>query len=254
MKGLVLAAGYATRLRPLTEHTAKPLLPLAGRPMLDYLVEAIQAAGVGEVHVVTNSRFARDFERWAGGRNGVFVHDDGTWTNEDRLGAVGDIQFTVERAELEDDLLIVAGDNLFEFDLREIVDFWRAKDDGSAIAVREVDDRQLLRQYSVLDVDAGERVTSFVEKPDEPQGTLAGVAIYVLHREHVPLVRRYLEEGNVPDQPGRFFAWLSTRAPLYAYRFTGDWLDIGDREQLLEADNRMRKRAGLPARAEYALS
>ena len=255
MKAIVLAAGYATRLRPLTENVAKPLLPLAGRPMLDYLVDAIRAAGVEEVHVVTNSRFAHDFERWAAGRDGVVVHDDGTSTNEDRLGAIGDIQFTVARGGLErDDLLVVAGDNLFDFDLRELIEFWRTKRDGSAIAVREVSDRELLRQYSVLDVDAGDRVTSFVEKPEEPEGTLAGVAIYVLHRDHVPLVDRYLAEGNVPDQPGRFFAWLSARAPLYAYRFSGDWLDIGDREQLLEADNRMRARAGLPVRSEYALS
>ena len=254
MKALVLAAGYATRLRPLTDDIAKPLLPLAGRPMLEYLVDAIEKAGVGEVHVVTNSRFAHDFETWAAGRTGVRVHDDGTSTNEDRLGAIGDMQFAIEQAGLDDDLLIVAGDNLFEFELREVVDFWRAKRDGSAIAAREVTDPELLRQYSVLEVDAGDRVTSFVEKPEEPRGTLAGVAIYVLHRDHVPLVRRYLDEGNVPDQPGRFFAWLSERAPLYAYRFAGDWLDIGDREQLLEADNRMRRRVGLPARAEYSLS
>ncbi|MFN2470660.1 MAG: nucleotidyltransferase family protein [Gaiellaceae bacterium] len=254
MKAIVLAAGYATRLRPLTDRVAKPLLPLAGRPMLEYLVEAIRAAGVDEIHVVTNDRFAADFERWAAGRPNLVVHDDGTSTDQDRLGAIGDLRFTIERGELEgDSVLVVAGDNLFDFPLAELVEFWREKGDGSAIAVREVADPQLLRQYSVLEVDADDRVTSFVEKPDDPRGTLAGVAIYVLHSDHLPLVRRYLDEGNVPDQPGRLFAWLSERAPLYAYRFAGDWLDIGDRDQLLEADNRMRRRAGLDPRAEYTL-
>jgi glucose-1-phosphate thymidylyltransferase len=257
MKAVVLAAGYATRLRPLTESTSKMLLPLAERPMLDYLIERIEAVpDIDEIHLVTNARFASDFERWAAGstsRVPITVHDDGTTSNDDRLGAIGDLQFTIERAGLDDDLLIVAGDNLFDFDLRHLIAFWRAKSDGSAIAVREIDDRELLRQYSVIEVDDDDRVVSLVEKPDEPQGTLAGVAIYVLRRDHVPLVRRYLDEGNVPDQPGRLFVWLYPRVPVYAYRFEGDWLDIGDRDQLLEADNRMRERAGLERRAEYAL-
>jgi glucose-1-phosphate thymidylyltransferase len=233
------------------------LLPLAGRPMLDYLVDRIEAVpDVEEIHLVTNARFAPDFERWAAARSGrvpITVHDDGTTSNDDRLGAIGDLQFTIDRAGLDDDLLIVAGDNLFDFDLRDLIEFWRAKGDGSAIAVRHIQDRELLRQYSVIEVDDDHHVVSLVEKPDEPQGTLAGVAIYVLRREHVPLVRRYLDEGNVPDQPGRLFVWLHPRVPVYAYRFEGDWLDIGDRDQLLEADNRMRERAGLERRAQYAL-
>jgi glucose-1-phosphate thymidylyltransferase len=257
VKAVVLAAGYATRLRPLTDDVSKMLLPLAGRPMLDYLVDRIDAVDdVDQIHLVTNTRFAKDFGHWAAGRAGrllVTVHDDGTSSNDDRLGAIGDLKFTIEQAGLDDDLLIVAGDNLFEFDLGDMVEFWRAKGDGSAIAVREIDDRELLRQYSVIEVDENDRVVSLVEKPDDPQGTLAGVAIYLLRRDHVPLVRRYLDEGNVPDQPGRLFVWLYPRVPVYAYRFDGDWLDIGDRDQLLEADNRMRERAGLEPRAEYAL-
>jgi glucose-1-phosphate thymidylyltransferase len=258
VKAVVLAAGYATRLQPLTESKSKMLLPLAGRPMLDYLVDRIEAVpDVEEIHLVTNARFAPDFEHWAAARSGarvpIRVHDDGTTSNDDRLGAIGDLQFTIDQAALDDDLLIVAGDNLFDFDLRDLIEFWRAKDDGSTIAVREIDDRELLRQYSVIEVDEKGRVVSLVEKPDEPVGTLAGVAIYVLRREHVALVRRYLDEGNVPDQPGRLFVWLYPRVPVYAYRFPGDWLDIGDRDQLLEADNRMRERAGLETRREYAL-
>jgi glucose-1-phosphate thymidylyltransferase len=257
VKAVVLAAGYATRLQPLTESTSKMLLPLARRPMLDYLVDRIEAVpDVVEIHLVTNARFAPDFEHWAAGRASrvpITVHDDGTTSNDDRLGAIGDLQFTIDQAALDDDLLIVAGDNLFDFDLRDLIEFWRGRGDGSTIAVREIDDRELLRQYSVIEVDEKGRVVSLVEKPDEPEGTLAGVAIYVLRREHVPLVCRYLDEGNVPDQPGRLFAWLYARVPVYAYRFAGDWLDIGDLEQLLEADNRMRARAGLETRSEYAL-
>jgi glucose-1-phosphate thymidylyltransferase len=254
---LVLAAGYATRLRPLTDTVAKPLLPLAGRPMLEYLYDKIAAVpDFDELHVVTNSRFAKDFRAWAASGDRplpVVVHDDGTSTNEDRLGAIGDIQFVIERAGLAgEDLLVMAGDNLFEFDLAELVSFWRSKD-GSAVCVHDVDDRELMRQYSMVELDDDDRVTYLVEKPDEPTTTLAAIAVYLYRADHAALIAGYLAEGHSPDQPGRFVVWLYPRVPVYAYRFPGQWLDIGDREQLLDADNRMREREGLPLRSEYSL-
>jgi glucose-1-phosphate thymidylyltransferase len=251
----VLAAGYATRLRPLTDTVAKPLLPLAGRPMLDYLADKVDEVGEAEaLHVVTNSRFARDFEAWAGARSGrlpVRVHDDGTSSNTDRLGAIGDLRFVIERAGLDgEDLLVVAGDNLFDFSLEEYVEFWRSRG-GSAIGVHDVGDLLLARQYGVVELDGDDRVVALVEKPEEPAGTLVSIAAYLFAAEHMALVREYLDEGNAPDQPGRFVVWLYPRAPVYGYRFEGDWLDIGDRAQLLEADKRMRRRAGLPEQDEY---
>jgi glucose-1-phosphate thymidylyltransferase len=254
----VLAAGYATRLRPLTENRAKPLLPLAGRPMLEYLYEKIAAVDeVDELHVVTNSRFAEDFRRWAeaGERpTPVVIHDDGTSSNEDRLGAIGDVRFVMDAAGLRgEDLLIAAGDNVFDFDLRDYISFWRSKPDASAIAVRDVTDYELAKQYAIVELDPDDRVTFFVEKPEHPNSTLAAIAVYLYRAEHAALVDEYLAEGNAPDQPGRLVAWLYPRVPVYGYRFPGGWLDIGDREQLLEADNLMRERAGLPTRSEYSL-
>lgn len=255
MHAVVLAAGYATRLRPLTDTVAKPLLPLAGRPMLDYLAEKIDEVGeVEALHVVTNSRFAPDFEAWARARPGrlaVRVHDDGTSSNTDRLGAIGDLRFVIEQAGLEgDDLLVVAGDNLFDFSLEDYVEFWRSRG-GSAIGVHDVGDRALARQYGVVELDGNDRVISLVEKPEEPASTLASIAAYLFPGEHAALVRDYLDGGNPPDQPGRFVVWLYPRAPVHGYRFQGEWLDIGDRSQLLEADNRMRRRAGLPQQDDY---
>jgi glucose-1-phosphate thymidylyltransferase len=257
MHAVVLAAGYATRLRPLTNRVAKPLLPLAGRPMVDYLADKIdEVEEVDAVHVVTNSRFAPDFEAWAASRSGrlpVRVHDDGTRSNDDRLGAIGDLRFVIERAGLEDDdLLVVAGDNLFDFSLEDYVRFWRSRG-GSAIGVHDVGDLALARQYGVVELDDVDRVVSLVEKPEQPASTLASIAAYLFPAEHAALVRDYLEEGNAPDQPGRFVVWLYPRVPVYGYRFDGDWLDIGDRSQLLEADNRMRRRAGLDEQGEYSL-
>ena len=252
MKAIVLAAGYATRLRPLTDTWAKELLPVGGTPILTSIVESIQTvADVDEVHVVTNARKAPAFVKWAQGRD-VTVHDDGTSTNEDRLGAIGDMQFVIERAGIDDDLLVIAGDNLFEFDLSEFVRYWRSKGIASAIAVRDVGTRELAQRYGIVDLGDDGRVLDFVEKPEDPPSTLAATATYLYHRAHVPLVRTYLDDGNPPDQPGRLVGWLYQREPVYGWAFDAGWYDIGDHEQLLEADNRLRAAQGLPERATYS--
>lgn len=254
MKALVLAAGYATRLRPLTDDRAKSLLPVGGRPMIDWIIGKIdEVADVDEVHLVTNARFAGDFSAWALTRN-VIVHDDGTTSNENRLGAIGDIAFVIDRQGWDgEDLLVIAGDNLFEFSLAEFVAFWRGQDSAaSAIALFEHPARELLGQYGIVEVDAEGRVKNFVEKPENPPSNLVATATYIYDRAHVALLRAYLAEDNSRDAPGSFIEWLYTRAPVYGYRFSGGWLDIGDYSQLLEADNRLRAGAGLPERAEYA--
>jgi len=255
VKAIILAAGYATRLYPLTLTVAKPLLPVGGRPMVDHLLDRIrELREVDTVHVVTNGKFAASFETWAAGRDGVVVDDDGTTSEDDRRGAIGDIEFVVERAGLAgDDLLVVAGDNLFDFSLADYVGWWRGKGEASAVALHDVGDLALARRYGVVSLGAGERIESFEEKPAEPRSTLAATATYLFHHAHVPLVRTYLAEGRSPDQPGRFVGWLAEREPVYGYRFEGDWRDIGDAEQLLDADNRLRALAGLPARETYAL-
>jgi glucose-1-phosphate thymidylyltransferase len=254
MQALILAAGYGTRLYPLTQTVAKPLLPLADRPMVDYLLDRIrEVEEVEAVHVVTNHRFAASFLDWAESRD-VRVHDDGTTSEDDRLGAIGDIQFVVDRAGLEhEDLLVIAGDNLFDYSLADFVRWWHGKGEASAVVLYDVGSLELAAQYGIVEVDANDRLLSFVEKPEQPRTTLAATAAYIFHREHVPLIRRYLDEGNVPDQPGRLVAWLVSRVPVHGYRAGGDWRDIGDAGQLLEADNRLRQVAGLPTRDIYSL-
>jgi glucose-1-phosphate thymidylyltransferase len=258
MKAIILAAGYATRLRPLTDTVAKPLLPVGGRPMVDHIYEKIaEVAEVDAIHLVTNHKFAPSFAAWAArheGRLPVTVHDDGTLSNEDRLGAIGDIAFTVDRAGLEgEDLLIVAGDNLFEFSLRDYVAFWRAREGGSAIALYQCPDMELVKEYATVDLDATSRVISFIEKPKNPTTNLVAIAVYIYRAAHMALVPTYLAEGNSKDQPGNLVAWMHKRVPVYGYRFDGEWLDIGNHEQLLAADNAMRSRLGLPPRETYQL-
>jgi len=251
VKAIVLAAGYATRLRPLTDTWAKELLPVGGRPILDWIVDAIGAVGdVDEIHVVTNAHKAPAFEQWAEGRD-VMIHNDGTTSNDDRLGAIGDIQFVIDDAALDDDLLVVAGDNLFEFSLTELVGFWHGRGRVSAVAVRDVGSRELASQYGIVALAEDGRVTEFVEKPVDPPSTLAATATYLYHRDHAALIREYLASAESADQPGRLVAWLHTREPVYGWVFEEPWFDVGDREQLLEADNHVRARLGLPLRDAY---
>jgi glucose-1-phosphate thymidylyltransferase len=227
------------------------LLPLAGRPMLDYLLDRVREVDeVDGIHLVTNARFAPIFADWA--PEDVIVHDDGTASNDDRLGAIGDMRFAVERAGLQgEELLVVAGDNLIGYSVPDFVAFWREKG-GSAVALYECPDRELVKQYGVVELDDADRIVAFEEKPAKPRSDLAATAAYLYAPEHLALLDDYLAEGNSPDAPGNFVAWLYSRRPVYGYRFSGDWLDIGDHEQLLEADGRMRERAGLPRRAAYS--
>jgi glucose-1-phosphate thymidylyltransferase len=253
VEALVLAAGYATRLRPLTDTWAKELLPVGGRPIVDWILDAVaQVDEVDEVHVVTNARKAPAFREWAAAReDDITIHDDGTSSNDDRLGAIGDMRFVIDAIGLDDDLLVIAGDNLFDFDLRDYVAFWHGKGVASAIAVRDVGSKELASQYGIVELADDGRVVDFVEKPADPPTTLAAIAIYLYDRAHVPLVARYLDEGNGPDQPGRFVQWLHAREPVYAWPSDGSWYDVGDLDQLLEADNRLRRLQGLEPRTAY---
>jgi glucose-1-phosphate thymidylyltransferase len=260
MKAIILAAGYATRLSPLTDRVAKPLLPVGGRPMVDEICDNLDAVPeIDEVHVVTNSRFAGSFATWARQREGRLapvVHDDGTSSNEDRLGAIGDIRFTIAEAGLEDEhLLVVAGDNLFEFALADLVAFWHELDQpSSAVAVYRCGSLELAAKYGVVELDELGRILSFEEKPADPRSDLVATATYLYHREHAARIEEYLASENPPDQPGKLVQWLHSREPVFGYAFGGSWQDIGDADELLAADNRLRERRGLPVRAQYSLA
>lgn len=246
MKALVLAAGYATRLYPLTLDRAKPLLEVAGRPIMDYVLDRLGAVeGLDEVFVVTNTRFAAQFEEWASARPGVTVLDDGTGSDEDKLGAIGDIAFTLERTGIDDDLLVVAGDNLFT---AEIGDFARVGVERRApvLAVHDVGDLEAIKRYNALQLDCDGRIVFFEEKPQQPRSTLAGIALYFYPRETLPLVHRYVAEGNNADAPGRLIQWLYPQLPVYTWQLLGLWFDIGSHDGLEEADRAFSALPGAP--------
>jgi glucose-1-phosphate thymidylyltransferase len=235
MRLLVLAAGYATRLYPLTLDRPKPLLPVGGVPMLERLLERLDPIGFDDRYLVTNAKFAGHFRAWAEGK-ALTVVDDGTTSEDDRLGAIGDIGFVLDALAIDDDLVVVAGDNLFSDDLG---DFGREARERRAplLAIHDIGDLELIRgRYNSIEIDADGRVTYFEEKPDAPRSTLSGIGLYFYPRQTLPLIREYLATGNNPDQPGRLVQWLYPRIDVYTWPVPGRWYDIGSREQLEEAD------------------
>lgn len=235
MRLLILAAGYATRLYPLTLDRPKPLLPVGGRPMLDRLLESLDPIGFDTRYLVTNAKFAGHFREWEGGR-GIEIVDDGTTSEDDRLGAIGDIGLVLDRHGIDDDLVVVAGDNLFG---EALGDFGRAAREAHAplLAIHDIGDIELIRgRYNSIEVDGTGRITFFEEKPAEPRSTLSGIGLYFYPRHTLPLIREYLDGGNNPDQPGRLVQWLYPRVDVYTWPVPGAWYDIGSREQLEEAD------------------
>lgn len=234
MRLVVLAAGYATRLYPLTLDRPKPLLPVGGRPMLEHLLDRLEPIGFDATYVVTNAKFAPHFRAWASGR-GVTVVDDGTTDEESRLGAIGDLGLVLEREAIDDDVIVVAGDNLFDRDLGGFGELARSRAEP-LLAVYDIGSLDEMRRFGAVEVDSEGRIVGFEEKPAEPRTTLAALALYHYPRATLPLVRRYLAEGRDPDQPGRLVAWLHAFTPVYTWRFEGRWYDIGSRETLETAD------------------
>ena len=236
MKAVILAAGYATRLYPLTQDEPKHLLEVAGRPILDRLLGQLPLEELDAVFVVTNAKFAGRFREWAAGVPvEVEVIDDGTTSEEDKLGAIGDLALAIREAGLDDDLVVAAGDSLFTERLDGLVRLAQERG-AAAIAVYDVGDLEAIRRLSAIGVDPSDRVVSFEEKPESPSSTLAGIALYFFPRDVLPLVGEYLGEGNNPDQPGRFVEWLYMRVPVYAWRVPGQWIDIGTPDALAEAE------------------
>jgi len=229
MKAIILLAGYATRMYPLTENQPKALLPLKGKPVIDYIVEQINKLPVDTIYAVTNSKFYTHFSQWAKTAPTTIpieVLDDGTTSNENRLGAIGDIFFTINEKNIDDDLFIVAGDNYFTYDLTEQYDVFR-KTGCDTIAGKELNDIQQLKAFAVAKLDENGKVLDLVEKPEKPESNIAIYATYFYRKNTVPLFKQYLEEGNNPDPPGSFPQWLHKIRDVYTYTMNGDCYDIG---------------------------
>jgi len=237
MRAVFLAAGFATRLLPLTANRAKPLLEVGGEPLLSRLLRQAEAAGVREAVVVTNARFHEDFVRWRDALESqvdVALANDGAGSNEERLGAVADLKLGLDRApfpEAPGGWLVLAGDNLLDFELRPYVDRYRASGRAQLI-VREVEIPGPPRKYNEVRLGEAGRVLSFREKPERSETGLAAIAVYVLPPELPQLVDEHLASGGEGDAPGHLIERLVERVPFEAAPIAGRWFDIGDRADL----------------------
>jgi len=242
MKVVLLAAGYATRLYPLTLTQPKPLLPVAGKPMIEYVLDNLApVGGIARVYVVTNAKFTGHFQKWADGyratksKLNLTIVNDGSTDDTNKLGAIGDLHLVITREKVDDDLVVVAGDNLFSESLGAYGGFCRSKR-APVLGIYDVGSLEQAKKYGVVDLDGEGRIVRFEEKPKQPASTLIGIALYYYPKNVVPLIQQYIAEGNNPDQPGRLVQWLYPRTPVYTWTVPGLWYDIGSKETLEEAN------------------
>lgn len=239
MKALILAAGYATRLYPLTLDKPKALLPIAGKPILDYIVDQIETISeIDELVVVSNHKFYPHFTKWSEGRKSrlsLVILNDNTTDDTNKLGAIGDINYAIEKLQIDDDLLVMAGDNIFTFALKDYYNAFKQKG-CDMILVKELDSIDDLRRMANVETDSKGKVAGMVEKPQNPKTNLAAFASYIYKKDTVPMIKQYLDEGNNPDAPGFFPSWLYKQKDVYAYKFEGECYDIGTPESYKEVN------------------
>lgn len=230
MKAIILLAGYATRLYPLTINTPKALLDINGKLVIDFIFDEIETIeAIDEVYMITNHKFFDHFVNWKNCKNTnkkIIVLDDGTSTDEAKLGAIGDIQFVIESQRIDDDIIVLAGDNIFTYKLLDLYAYYQ-KTHYDTILVQSLNDTEELKRMGVVLIDSNNKVLNMEEKPVNPRSNMAAYATYIYNKDTIPLFNQYLRSGNNPDAPGNFPAWLCSRKDVYAYVFDGECYDIG---------------------------
>ncbi|MFA5356468.1 MAG: nucleotidyltransferase family protein [Candidatus Omnitrophota bacterium] len=233
MKALILAAGYATRLYPITKDYPKPLLEVGKKPIIDHILDKFERLdGVDEILVVTNSKFMPHFRQWKKGlktKKKITLINDLTKSHGDRRGAIGDMNFVIRKKRLRDDLLVVGGDNIFSGNLKRFFSFAR-RCKGPVIGAYNIKDKREARKYGVIRLDKGKRVVDFKEKPKDPGSSLIAMCIYYFPEDKLSLIKEYLRNraSDKHDATGFYIDWLRRRTAVYGFVFEGVWYDIGD--------------------------
>lgn len=230
MRVIILAGGYATRLYPITLNIPKSLLPISDKPIIDYIVSEInEIDDISSIYVVSNNKFYKDFIKWKEtitSKKPIIILNDGTNSEEDKKGAIGDIQFAIEDMNICDDLMVIAGDNFFTYKLKDYFSFYK-KFNRDSVIVKEFNDLEKIKSFAVAKIDKNNILIDLEEKPENPKSNIAVYATYIYKKETLPLFKQYLDEGNNPDAPGYFVAWLYKKKAVMAYTMQGDCYDIG---------------------------
>ena len=240
MKAVILAAGYGTRLGELTRNKAKPLLPIGRKTIIGHIVEKLLNHNIDQIFVVTNNKFYSSFVEWKESfeYQNIKIINDGTNSNEERLGPIGDMNFAIQQENIDDDLLVIGGDNLFEDNLLFLMNHFNEK--GSTILLNDIRCLEKAKLYGIVTLNETNRITKFTEKPENPESTLASTLIYTIKREHLYLINKALNEGFA-DRAGDFIKYLAERENVFGIPLSGNWFDIGSLESLREAEEHFRE-------------
>jgi len=234
MKAVILAGGYAKRLWPLTRDTPKSLLKVGNKEIITLIIEKLKKINISEIIISTNKKFKEKFEEYIQGTNLKLIIEP-TLSEEKKLGSIGGLNYIIDKLNIDENTIIIGGDNIFEFDLNKFIDFF--KENGTCIALKQIDDKELIKKYGVCTLD-NNKIINFQEKPEEPKSNLASTACYLFKIEELLLIKKYLEQGNSPDAFGNFISWLIKQTNIFGFPFEEDWFDIGSLEQLEEADKK----------------
>ena len=241
MKLLILAAGYAIRLQPLTLQTAKPLLPVGGKSIINRILDKTASVkDIDSIYVVSNHKFFKNFEEWVREspyRDRISLIDDGSISNDKRLGAIRDMELSISRKSINDDLLVIAGDNLFNLNMVEFLNFAKKNNDGVSIAVYDVGSIDAAKKYGVVTIDKTKRVVELEEKPEDPKSTLISTGIYYFPKNKLADIVKYVNSADAKlDAPGYYIKWLCANDKVYGFPFSEEWYDIGDIDSYKKAD------------------
>ena len=238
MKAILLCGGFAKRLWPITKERPKSLLKIGGKPLLSHLVEKIAAVPeVDQVLISTNAKFEGQFKDFvqsqAQAQKPLKLVVEPTLSEGEKLGALGGIQYVIESENIADDVLLVAGDNLFDFDLNRIVSYWKSVG-GPVVAVCDIENRERAKLYGVVKVE-NELMVDLKEKPSFPDTTLVSTGVYILTKDSLGLLKSYLDSGMPKDRLGNFISWLLLKVPVHGWAWKGQWFDVGDKDSLEKA-------------------
>jgi glucose-1-phosphate thymidylyltransferase len=239
MKAVVLAGGFAKRMWPLTKDKPKHLLPIAGRPMLDYILEKLEpVSSLDKIYISTNERFEDQFKDYLDrieSKKTISIFVEETNSEREKLGSVGGLGHLVVENKIEDELLVIGGDNIFSFKMTDFLDYFMSKQ-ANIVALYDVKSKVRARLYGIASMDNNGKIINFQEKPSEPQSTQVSTACYAFTRNGVQNILRYLDEGNDPDKIGHFMEWLHKNDDVYGFVFGGIWFDIGSPECYVDAN------------------
>lgn len=243
MKALILAAGYGTRLYPLTKHTPKPLLMIQGKPIINHLLKKIEESGcIREVFVVSNDKFYPHFTEWLSSAKDMFqalairVMNDGSTSPEDRKGAIGDVAFVIGEAGIAEDILVIGGDNYFDQGLKEFIAFSQAGAHKATLGLFDIKEKKEASKFGVVTLGRNKQVISFQEKPAVPDSSTIAMCLYYFSTDTFGLIEEYLAQTETADTTGEFIKWLSAKIPVYGFLYRGAWDDIGHIDSLCNWD------------------